>query len=593
MSLSAFLAQTTSSSPALLLPALAEVPYGGYLLWWKMLPFAVIFLIWIQLLLWMDKDTITARMPREMVNSIQWGLLILALIAAVMLPMFVVSLSVFVFLFALSVGGYLIWRNSIVGLSDIPGQMSLWFKNLFRSKKARRVEKQELAVAEGMLTLLDKRGEPPTIPAQEDPIRPAYEAAHRILLDPLYKGAERVVLASAGNRYATKFRVDGVEFPGMALESEVATATVDYIKKMAGLDLNERRKLQIGKMKGKTATAAHEIEVQTSGTRAGETLVLEIDRSKRYRQRATALGLSPQQRDVVAEVVAENKGLVLAAAPPGHGLTGLLYGLVQEHDAFVQHIITLERPIEREMEGVTQNELTTGIEPAEEAKQVSWIADQMPDVLMVMGIEGRDASREAIRLAGEENRRVYVGMRASDSADALTRWRTLVGDNKLALGRLEMIIAGRTVRKLCDACKEPYTPPEAALAKMGVPKGKVQQLYRARTEPMLDQRGNPIPCEFCGQLGYKGRLGVFEVVRIDAEARKALLEDPGPATVRNLLRAQKLPTLQEAALRAVVSGKTDLAEIQRAMGPASTATPSGGSKGGAPVRKPAPTTPAA
>jgi general secretion pathway protein E len=304
--------------------------------------------------------------------------------------------------------------------------------------------------------------------------------------------------------------------------------------------------------------------------------------------------MTQQQRDIVAESVSENKGLVLVAAPPGNGLTALLYGLVQEHDAFVQHIITLERPVERELEGTTQQELAVGIEPADEAKQVSWIADQMPDVFMTTGIEGRDAAREAIRLAGEERRRVYIGMRATDTADALTRWRTLVGDNKAALSRLEMIIAGRTVRKLCDACKEPYTPPEAALAKMGVPKGKVQQLFRARTEPMLDQRGNPVPCEFCNQLGYKGRLGVFEVVLIDSEARKALMQDPSPATIRNLLRAQKLPTLNEAALRSVIAGKTDLGEIQRGMGPSSTPAPSGGGgPGGAPRRAKAPPAPAA
>src|SRR5690606_7744890 len=142
-------------------------------------------------------------------------------------------------------------------------------------------------------------------------------------------------------------------------------------------------------------------------------------------------------------------------------------------------------------------------DPAEEAKQVSWIADQMPDVFMISGLEGREASREAIRLAGEERRRVYLGLRANDVADALARWRQLVGDTKGALARLDMVIAGRSLRKLCDACKVPYTPPEAALAKMGVPKGKVQQLFRARTEPMLDQRGNPVPCEFCNQLGYK------------------------------------------------------------------------------------------
>ena len=95
-----------------------------------------------------------------------------------------------------------------------------------------------------------------------------------------------------------------------------------------------------------------------------------------------------------------------------------------------------------------------------------------------------------------------------------------------------------------------------------------------------------MPCEFCNQLGYKGRMGVFEMLRIDGEAKKAILQDPGPATVRNLLRAQKMPTLNEAALRAVVAGKTDLGEIQRVMNPpAGGAGASAGGGGGPPAPK--------
>lgn len=578
---------------------LAQIPYGEYLLWWKMLPFVVVFIVWVALLLWIDKDTLTNRMPREQINTGLWGLIVLAHLAALLVPMFIVALTVYVLLFGVSIGGYLMWRKQVVGLDDIPAMLKTYLGNMFKSKKARRTVKEEEKVAEGMVTLMDKRGNVPDAPAQEDPLRPAYETAHRLLLDPLYKGAERIVFASAGNRYATKFRVDGVDYPGMAVEPDVATATFDYIKNLAGLDLEERRKQQTGKIRAKTALASHEIEVMTSGTRAGETMLMEMDRGLRYKQRATALGFVPQQRDIVAEVATSPAGIVLAAAPQGGGLTALLYGLLQEHDAFVQHIITLERPsMERELEGITQNELLLGADPVEEARQLSWIADQVPDVFMVNAVEGREGAKQVIRLATEESKRTYVGVRATDTADAITKWRQLVGDAKAAFSKLELVIAGRTLRKLCSACKIGYAPPEQALAKMGIPKGKVSELFRARTEPIVDQRGNPVPCAFCSQLGYKGRLGVFEILRIDDNARKALMKDPGPATVRALLRTQKLPTLNEAALRAVVAGHTDLAEVQRVMTPAPAAAPApagaAAAAGKAAAKRPsaAPTTPA-
>ena len=187
--------------PASGLALLAQAPYGEYLLWWKLLPFVLVFLVWIQLLLWIDKDTLANRLPREPINAGLWALLLAGMVAVLMVPMFVVALAIFVALFALSIGGYLIWRNSVVGLSDIPEQTGLWFKNLFRSKKVKRYEKKEEAVAEGMITLMDRRGDAPAVPAQEDPTRPAYETSHRLLLDPLYKGAERISFGNAGNRY--------------------------------------------------------------------------------------------------------------------------------------------------------------------------------------------------------------------------------------------------------------------------------------------------------------------------------------------------------------------------------------------------------
>ena len=178
-----------------------------------------------------------------------------------------------------------------------------------------------------------------------------------------------------------------------------------------------------------------------------------------------------------------------------------------------------------------------------------------------------------IRLVKEDRRRAYAGWRATDTTGALAGWCKLVGDPRAATTGLHLAIAGRILRRLCDQCKIPYEPPEAVLAKMGVSKGKVRELYKARTEPMLDQRGNPVTCEACGGLGYRGRIGAFEVTPIDADARRALAKDPTPAgvqaTVKTILRNHKLPTINEAALRQVIAGRSDLQEVQRVMSGAS------------------------
>ena len=209
--------------------------------------------------------------------------------------------------------------------------------------------------------------------------------------------------------------------------------------------------------------------------------------------------------------------------------------------------------MQRELEGVTQ-QVIEGTDAEEERKQYSWIADQQPDVFAADRVTGKAAAGELLRALSDGGKRVYVGCRAPDTASASAWWAKTVGDPKRATNPLRLVVAGRVMRKLCDACKVPYEPGEAALAKMGVPKGKVTTLYKARTEPMLDQRGNPVPCNFCGGLGYDGRIGAYEVLPLlDDASRATLAKDPSAATVRHLLRAAKLPTLNEAALRHVVA----------------------------------------
>lgn len=591
----ALLAQVAQAEP---------VAYGPYLAWWKIAILLVIFLAWFRLLLWVDKDSEDARLPREGINSGLWAAVVLAAVLAVVLPFFLLSLVAVLAIFGASFGGYLIWRKQVVGLEDIPDQLSGFFTGLVTfGKKTGPSKKKEEDVALGAVTLMDARGNVPPAPDTDEPARPGYETAHRVLNDPLYKGAERITFvqlagkggAAGGERYATKYTVDGFDYPGAAFDPDSAESAMVYLKALAGLDADERRKVQNGQLQARTANGTHKLAVTTSGSRTGESMVFEVNPNKRYADRATALGFTQGQREAIAASVADNSGVVLLGAPAGGGLDALVYGFIREHDAFTQHILTLERNKRLDLEGVTQQDLPVTADAAEEQKALSWIADQEPNVLIVDRLVGRGGAQEVLRLARAERRRAYVGMRANDTAEAVAQWIKLVGDPKAALAPLNLVVVGRILRKLCESCKIPYEPGEAVLAKMGAPKGKIKTLFKARTEPMLDQRGNPVPCEFCGQLGYSGRIGAFEVLIVDDAVRQALRQDASPQAVRNLLRQQKMPTINEAALRQVMAGRTDLQEVQRIMsGSGSGGGGGGGSSSGKmaspakPPRQPAP-----
>ncbi len=596
------LAQTLATPSLSLdaLPTLAQagdaVAVGPYLAWWKLLIVAIVFMVWARILLWIDKDSDNARLPREAINSGLWAVLVLGLIAMVFVPVFPVALLIFVALGAGSILGYLLWRKSVVGLDDIPDELAGFFKGLvtFGKKGGIKKKDKEKDVGVGAVTLTGANGTTPPVPEDDAPERVGYDTAHRMLADPLYKGAERITVVQiagkpgtgeeGGDRFATKYAVDGFDYPGSAYDANAGMAATQFLKELAGLDSSERRKVQKGSLKARTAVAMNELAVVSSGSRGGESLVFEVDPKSRYKTRATALGMTPQQKELLVASVEAREKLVVLTAPPGGGLDALLYGMIHEHDAFTEHLIMLEHGARhRDLEGVTQEVLPEGADAAAERKQLAWIADQQPDVLLTDRVSSREGAAELIRLVREERRRAYVGWRAPDTTQAIVEWIKLVGEPRAAANALSMAIAGRVLRRLCDQCKVPYEPPEAVLAKIGVSKSKVRELFKARTEPMLDQRGNPVVCEACGGLGYRGRIGAFELTPLDDKARGAIAKDPTPAgvqaTVKAVLRANKLPTINEAALRQVIAGRSDLQEVQRVMSGGSSGKPASKPRG--------------
>jgi type II secretory ATPase GspE/PulE/Tfp pilus assembly ATPase PilB-like protein len=255
---------------------------------------------------------------------------------------------------------------------------------------------------------------------------------------------------------------------------------------------------------------------------------------------------------------------VIVSAPKGMGLTSALYGILRGHDAFLEHIHTIERSPDVDLEGITQNKLPPNVTPAEEYKQASWVMSQEPDIIMISKVEDSRTASELIRYA-VDNRRVYVGIQAPSTFDALQAWRKLVGDDRLAVQNLRLVINERVLRKLCNACKVGYAPDPNMLRKLGMSPDKATTLYQARTQPLRDQKGNPIPCEFCKDLRFKGRTGVFEFFQIDDEAREQIAAGAAGNQLRQVFRKGRNKFLQEEALVLVEKGETSVQEVLRVM----------------------------
>jgi type II secretory ATPase GspE/PulE/Tfp pilus assembly ATPase PilB-like protein len=356
--------------------------------------------------------------------------------------------------------------------------------------------------------------------------------------------------------------VDGVAYDGQSLNKSDAASAVSYFKAALGLDVNDRRKPQLGSGKAVLNGKKHELRVVTSGSTAGEQLIVDIDVKTRHDIALSELGFFPEQLDAIKKSIDESAGVVLLATPEGQGLTTLEYSILRAHDAFVQHIQTIERHADVELEGITQNELAPNASNTEELKLVRWVCSQQPDIVMITRIVEPKSSVELLRF-GEGDKRAYVGLRASSAFHALDMWRKLVGDDKLAMKNLRMVVAGRVMRKLCSACKVEYAPEPETLRKLNMSPDKVGRLFQARTSPLRDPKGNPIPCDFCHDLRFKGRVGVFEVFSIDDEVRQVVESGASLDRLKMAFKKQKRRYMQEYAVARAVAGDTSLQEVAR------------------------------
>jgi general secretion pathway protein E len=540
--------------------AAADMAGGGYVSIWKIALALLILLIWSRMLAWASSDAVVAHLPRVPFNVGNLSGLIVAYALFFLLPNFWFGFPILVVAPAIEAAIYLSKRKRLVGLGDLRKQ----WDDYLAGKKGKKKEES----GPGEVVIIFK-GSPVQMPEGNAPDRPAYDATQLALTEPLKRGADQVDIDGRTPEGASiKYIVDGVAQAGRSLDQPTASGVISYVKGLAGMDVEERRKPQDGTLKVTVGGEKHEIKVKTAGNTAGEYMRMLIDVKKRHNYSLETLGFSEAQLQKIKQGIKSNNGVVLLSTPSGMGLTSLSYGVLRGHDAFLQHIQTIERAPEEDLEGITQNKLAANAPAAEESKSVDWVISQEPDAIFINKIESPQSALELIKYS-KSGKRVYVALRASSTFEALNHWRKIVGDDGLAVESLAMVINGRVLRFLCNNCKVPYAPDPTTLRKLGMNPEKVTQLFQARTDSLRDPKGNPIPCNFCMDLRYKGRTGVFELMVVDDDIRQAVAS--GKA-VEPVFRKQRSKFLQEEALALVEEGDTSVQEVKRVLRPDAAAT---------------------
>jgi general secretion pathway protein E len=346
-----------------------------------------------------------------------------------------------------------------------------------------------------------------------------------------------------------RLRIDGVLSEMPSPPSGLQAAVVSRIKLLAELDISERRAPQDGRIRVRLESRELDIRVSTVPTLYGESVVLRLlDRGGRP-VRLEELGLGPETLAPFLHLVQKPHGIVLATGPTGSGKTTTLYASLGLRHPSAEKIITVEDPVEYHLAGITQVPVHAKAGVTFSAALRS-ILRQDPDVLMVG--EMRDGETAAIAVqAAMTGHLVFSTLHTNDAVSALTRLIDLKVEPYMIAATVEGVLAQRLVRRICSDCRERYRPdPAAAAILAGKPLGN-----------LVLERGRG--CSGCRQTGFRGRIGLFELLVMSDELRHELLTRMDLTALRALVRAQGMVTLRQDAWAKVQAGLTTVEEVLR------------------------------
>jgi general secretion pathway protein E len=369
-------------------------------------------------------------------------------------------------------------------------------------------------------------------------VRDAYEA-----------GASDIHLEATRHGLSARVRIDGVLTTALEPPAEMQQAIVSRIKLLAELDIAERRRPQDGRIRVRLDARELDLRVSTVPTMFGESVVLRLLDRGGQPVALEELGMDQRLLASIERLAARPHGMMLVTGPTGSGKTTTLYGCLMRRDHGSEKILTVEDPIEYQLAGVTQVPVHRQAGMTFGAALRS-ILRQDPDVLMIGEMRDTETAEIAVQ-AAMTGHLVLSTLHTNDAIAAVPRLLDLGVPEYLVAATLEGILAQRLVRRICDACRTTYKPSPDLVAQLaGTPIGTVSL-----------QRGTG--CAACRGTGFRGRLGIFELVVVDDALRDAITQSAPRSRLREMATAAGSEPLRADGWRKVRAGLTTVEEVLR------------------------------
>jgi len=388
-------------------------------------------------------------------------------------------------------------------------------------------------------------------PAGDAEDAPVVRFVNKVLLDAIRGGSSDLHFEPYEKTYRVRLRTDGILHEVAKPPIQLAPRIAARLKVMAGLDISERRKPQDGRIKMKISkTRAIDFRVNTLPTLWGEKIVMRILDPSSAQMGIDALGYEEDQKALYLEALNQPQGMILVTGPTGSGKTVSLYTGLNILNTAEVNISTAEDPVEINLEGINQ----VNVNPKQGmdfSQALRAFLRQDPDIIMVGEIRDLETAEIAIK-AAQTGHMVMSTLHTNSAAETLTRLRNMGVPSFNIATSVNLIIAQRLARKLCNHCKKPLDIPREAQIQEGFPEDKIGtfKIYR------------PVGCEQCNG-GYKGRVGIYEVVKITPALQRIIMEDGNSIDIAQQMRADGFNDLRTSALLKAMQGITSLEEVNR------------------------------
>lgn len=349
-----------------------------------------------------------------------------------------------------------------------------------------------------------------------------------------------------------RLRIDGVLQEIDAPPVKSTAAVISRIKIMAKLNIAERRLPQDGRIKIQMLGKELDLRVSTIPTMYGESVVIRLLDKENTVLDFKALGFAGRHLDLFLETLAMPHGIILITGPTGSGKSTTMYAALKQLNTSARKIITVEDPVEYQMEGINQIQAKPQIGLTFAAALRS-IVRQDPDVIMIGEMRDLETARIAVQSA-LTGHLVLSTLHTNDAAGGVTRLLDMGLEEYLLTSTVNGILAQRLVRKLCPACKEAFAPPPQLVGSLGL------RRYQPEGDIVLYK---PIGCPACSGMGYRGRMAIIEFLPMTDPLRKLIMAHEEAGTIQKLAIQEGMQTLYENGLTKVVQGATTLEEVMR------------------------------